>query len=173
MVSQIFQLTPNIYIYIYIVGCSPLVRETGLQSVVKSKTQNMVLDASLHYTQQYKVRIKGMWKTTGKGVSLFPTLWCCSYWKGGLRVAIDNGRPTSYINPWKKFEMNTIVCKCIEMKKRSVFKWFIYWIIYQNWFSTLCKLHMKEQYHAKRTLKYRRGNKMNNYARLLSLSKAL
>ena len=54
------------------------------------KTLKMVLDASLLYTQQYKVRIK--WSTPGKGVALFPTPQCSSYWKGSLLVALDYGR---------------------------------------------------------------------------------
>ena len=41
------------------------------------KTQKMVLDSALLKTQHYKVRIKG------KG--------CCSYWKGSLRVTLDDG----------------------------------------------------------------------------------
>ena len=41
--------------------CSPMVRETGVQSPdrVIPKTLKMVLDASLLNTQHYKVRIKG------------------------------------------------------------------------------------------------------------------
>ena len=42
-------------------------------------TQKMVLDASLLYTQHYKIQIKGEVVNPGKGVvpSLIP--WCCSY----------------------------------------------------------------------------------------------
>ena len=52
----------------------------------------MVLDTSLFYTQQYKVRIKVKWSNLGKGVVLFPTPWCSSYWKGSLLVALNYGR---------------------------------------------------------------------------------
>ena len=36
-----------------------MIREIGVQSQVESKTQKMVLDATLLSTQLYKVRIKG------------------------------------------------------------------------------------------------------------------
>ena len=58
----------DIYIYIYITGslaqwveCSPMVRETGVQSQVKSyrRLLKMILDISLLNTQHYEVYIKG------------------------------------------------------------------------------------------------------------------
>ena len=42
---------------------------------VISKTQKMVLDASLLNTQHYKVRIKGKWSNPGKGVASSTTTW--------------------------------------------------------------------------------------------------
>ena len=50
-----------ILLIIYILAeCSPMVRETGVQSGgVMLKTQKMVLDVTLLNTQHYKVRIKG------------------------------------------------------------------------------------------------------------------
>ena len=43
-----------------VVKCSPMVRQTGVQSqVVIPKTQKVVLDTSLLNTQHYKVRFKG------------------------------------------------------------------------------------------------------------------
>ncbi len=38
---------------------------------VISKTQNIILDASLLNTQHYKVQIKGKWSNPGKGVAPF------------------------------------------------------------------------------------------------------
>ena len=52
------------------------------------KTQKMVLDASLLNTQNYKVWIKGKWNNLKKGVAPSPTLWCSSYWKRSLWVAL-------------------------------------------------------------------------------------
>ena len=46
---------------------------------VISKTQKMVLDASLLNTQHYKVRIKGKWNNLVKGVAPTFTTMCCSY----------------------------------------------------------------------------------------------
>ena len=42
------------------------------------KTQKMVLDASLLYTQHYKVQINGKWCNPRKRVVSSPTSWCCS-----------------------------------------------------------------------------------------------
>ena len=64
-------------------------KETGR---VIPKTQKMVLDPSLLYTQHYKVRIKAKWSNQGKGVTLSPTPWCSSYRKGSLQVTLDIGR---------------------------------------------------------------------------------
>ena len=56
------------------------------------KTLKMVLDTSLLNTQQYKVRIKGKWNNTGKGVAPAPTPQCSCYWKGSLLVTLDYSR---------------------------------------------------------------------------------
>ena len=58
----------------------------------------MVLDAFLVNTQHYKVQVKGKWSNTGKGVALYFTLRCSSYWKGSLGVTLDYGRPTYYLH---------------------------------------------------------------------------
>ena len=55
------------------------------------KTLKMVLDTYLFNTQQYKVRIKGKVKQSWEKSSAPPTLWCSSYWKGSLLVALDYG----------------------------------------------------------------------------------
>ena len=51
------------------VECSPIVREAGVQSPVKSyqKTQKMVLDAALLSTIRWGLRVK--WSKPGKGVA--------------------------------------------------------------------------------------------------------
>ena len=44
----------------FVVECSPMARETGVQSqIVIPKTQKVVLDISLLNTQHYNVRFKG------------------------------------------------------------------------------------------------------------------
>ena len=56
------------------------------------KIQKKVLDAVLLSTQHYKVRIKVKWINLWNGVAPSPTPWCCSYWKGSLRVTLDYSR---------------------------------------------------------------------------------
>ena len=61
--------------------CSPMIRETGVQSLVESyqNLKKMVIDTSLLNTQQYKVWIKGKMINPRKGVAPSPTPWCSSY----------------------------------------------------------------------------------------------
>ena len=51
----------------------------------------MVLDTTLLNTQYYKVRIKGKVEQSRDGVAPSSTLRCCRYWKGSLRVTVDDG----------------------------------------------------------------------------------
>ena len=83
-----------IYIYIYIynrligrwVECSPMVRETWVQSKdFKNGTLCLILSNT-----RYVSRVK--WSNQGKGVEPLPTPRCCSYWKGSLWVPLDYGR---------------------------------------------------------------------------------
>ena len=53
------------------------------------KTQKMVQDAALLNTLHYKVRVK--WSNPGNGVVPSPTPRCSSYWKGSLRVTLEEG----------------------------------------------------------------------------------
>ena len=62
------------------------------------KTQKMVLDASLLNTQHYKVRIKGIGVSPGKGVAPSPIPWCSSYQKESLWVTLDNDRQLYFIS---------------------------------------------------------------------------
>ena len=65
---------------------------------VMPKTLKMVLDTSLLDTsQRYKVCIKGKVEQSRERSSALPTPRCCSYWKGNLRVTLDNGRQLIYI----------------------------------------------------------------------------
>ena len=65
-------------------------RDRGsIQVRVILKTQKMVLDAALLNTRHYNVSITGKEKQSRKGVAPSPTLWCSSYWKGGIRITLD------------------------------------------------------------------------------------
>ena len=52
------------------------------------KTLKLVLNTALLNTQHYKVRIKGRVEQTRKWSRALPNT-CCSYWKWGLRIALD------------------------------------------------------------------------------------
>ena len=89
----------------------------GLGSIpgrVIPKTLKMVLDTSLLYTQQYKVRNKGKVEQSWEKSSALPTTRCCSYWKGGLLVAFDYTRQLTYYGPdrslWILFALELTVC---------------------------------------------------------------
>ena len=51
-----------------------------------------------HSIIRYVSRVK--WGNPGKGVVLFPTLQCSSYWKGSLRVALDYSHQKKKFLPW-------------------------------------------------------------------------
>ena len=73
---------------------SPMVRETGVQSQVESYQRLkiwylMPLRLTLNFIRSGS-RVK--WSNPGNGVAPSPTLWCSSYCKGSLRVALDWGR---------------------------------------------------------------------------------
>ena len=101
--------TNNFYtdIYIYMLECSPMARESWVQSQVESyqRLKKMVLDASLLNTQHYKVRIKGKVEQSREGVAPSPTHWCSSYQKGSLQATLDYGRQLYfYFYIYKKIE---------------------------------------------------------------------
>ena len=56
------------------VECSPMIRETGVQSQVESyqRLKKMVLDAALLNTQHYKVTIKGQVEQSREWSSAIP-----------------------------------------------------------------------------------------------------
>ena len=52
---------------------------------------------------RYVSRVK--WSNPGKGVAPTPTLWCSSYWKRSLRVALDYSRQL-YLFYWYSHIIN-------------------------------------------------------------------
>ena len=70
-----------------------MARKTWVQSQVKSyqRLKKMVLDASLLYTQHYKVWIKGKVEQSREGIAPSHIPWCSSYQKGRLGVTLDYG----------------------------------------------------------------------------------
>ena len=97
--------------------CSRIVRETGVQSQVESF--QMVLDASLLYTQHHKVWIKGKRRNPGKGVAPFLTPRCSNYWKGSLQFALDYGRPTYLQLIYIYIYIYISKCRKLKNKKRT------------------------------------------------------
>ena len=64
-----------------------MVWETRLQSQVES--YQMVLDASLLNSQQYKVRFKSICRNVGKGIAPSPTAQCFNYRERNLSVGLE------------------------------------------------------------------------------------
>ena len=96
--NELYSRSAYIYIVAKRVECSPMVRETGVQSQVESyqRLKKWYLTFSI---------IKVKWSNLGNGGAPSPTLQCCCYWKGSLRVALNYGRPLYLLfyiwNPWK------------------------------------------------------------------------
>ena len=86
--------------------CSPMVRETGVQSSgwVIPKTQKMVLDAILLNTQNSKVWIKGKGEQSRKWSS---AIGSSSYWKGSL------GSPSATVANFTYIYIYICVCVCV------------------------------------------------------------
>ena len=74
--------------------CSPMARETWVQSQVKSykdsKKWNLMPPYLTLSIIRYESRVK--WINPGKGVAPSPTPWCSSYQKGSLWVVLDYSR---------------------------------------------------------------------------------
>ena len=79
-----------------VVECSPMARETGVQSQVESyqrlKKWYLMSPWLTLSIIRYISRVK--WSNPGKGVAPSPTPWCSSYWKGSFRVILDSRSPT-------------------------------------------------------------------------------
>ena len=75
------------------VECSPMVRETKVQSQVESyqrlKKWYLMLPCLVLGTKRWGSKVK--WCNPGKGVAPSPTPRCSSYWKGNLLVTLDEG----------------------------------------------------------------------------------
>ena len=76
------------------VECLPTIWETWVQSHVESYQKLLkwyLISPCLTVSNiRYVSRVK--WSNLGKGVALFPTPQCRSYWKRSLLVALDYGR---------------------------------------------------------------------------------
>ena len=73
------------------VECSPMIRETWVQSSVMSfqrlEKWYLIPPCLTLSNIRYVSRVK--WSNPGKGVAPSSTSWCSSYWKGSLLVALD------------------------------------------------------------------------------------
>ena len=76
------------------VECSPMVRETGVQSRIETyqrlKKWYLITPCLTLSIIRYVSMVK--WSNPGKGVVPFPMPRCSSYWKGSLWVALDYRR---------------------------------------------------------------------------------
>ena len=95
------------------------------------KTLKIVLDSSLHNTQQYKV-----WSNPGKGVVPFLTFQCCSYWKGSLLVANFTLLTIVYLGLTKK-QKNAWINITLKYHSLRIFKKFLCKILQQFSFSDI------------------------------------
>ena len=73
------------------VECSPMVRETWVQSQVDSfqRLKKWYLRPPCFTFRIIRYISKVKWNNPGKGVTPSSTPRCCSYWKRGHRVALD------------------------------------------------------------------------------------
>ena len=71
--------------------CLPMTRETGFESQVESyqrlKKWYLMPPCLAFSTIRWGSRVN--WSNPGNGVAPSPTHWCCNYWKGSLRVALN------------------------------------------------------------------------------------
>ena len=79
--------------------CSPMARETWVQSQVKSyqrlKKWYLMPPCLTLSIIRYGSRVN--WSNPGKGVAPFPSPWCSSYRKGSLRFSLDYGRQLYFL----------------------------------------------------------------------------
>ena len=74
------------------VECSPMVRETWVQSPVESYQRLLKWYLIPPCLTLIRYVSRGKWSSPGKEVATSPTSQCSSYWKGSLLVALDYGR---------------------------------------------------------------------------------
>ena len=95
-----------------VVECSPMVRETGIQSQVDSyqrlKKWYLMPPCLTFNIIRYGSRVK--WSNPGNGVTPSPSPRCRSYWKGSLWVTLDYGRQFSVYLP-KSFQRSRTLHK--------------------------------------------------------------
>ena len=82
--------------------CSPMARETWVQSQVKSyqrlKKRYLMPPCSTLSIVRYGLRVK--WDNTGKGVAPSPTSWCNSNQKGRIWVTLDYSHQLYFYSKW-------------------------------------------------------------------------
>ena len=94
------------------------------------KTLTMVLDTSLLNTQHSKVKSSNL----EKGVAPSRTPQCCSYWKGGLLVALNYGHQLYLLSSKKFVRIFTVSSNELLLGK--------IWLQYPSWlagFNFCCK----------------------------------
>ena len=89
------------------VECLSMVRETWVQSQVMSYQRLLkwyLIPPCLTLSNiRYASRVK--WSNPGNGIAPSPTLWCSSYWKGSLLVALNSGHQLYLLYLPKKYSM--------------------------------------------------------------------
>ena len=120
-INYIFQTTGSLAWW---VECSPMVRETRVQSQVESyqrfKKWYLIPPCLTLSNIRYVSRVK--WSNPGKGVATSPTPRCSSYRKGSLRVTLDNGRQLYFyiFQDKKEIRGRTSINDCIDASIRGL-----------------------------------------------------
>ena len=69
------------------------------------KTQKMLVRPCITFNIiRYESKVRG--SSPGNGVTPSPTPWCSSYWKGSLRVTLDESHQLYFISPGISFIVN-------------------------------------------------------------------
>ena len=92
----------NLCRFYSLVECSPMVRETWVQSQVAStqRLQKWYLIPPGLTLSNIRCVSRVKWSNPEKGVAPSPTPRCSSYWKGSLRVALDYSRQLLCLTIW-------------------------------------------------------------------------
>ena len=103
------------------VECSPMARETGVQSQVESyqrlRKWYLIPPCFILSIIRYVSRVK--WSNPGKGLAPSPKFWCNSYWNWSFRVAFDSGRQLYYIS-YVSNEALTVLSLQIRMEQGAM-----------------------------------------------------
>ena len=86
-----------------VVECSPITRETGVQSQVVSYQglKKWKLTPPCKTLSTIRYGFKGKWSNPENGVAQSTTSLCSSYWRGRLWVTLDYGRLTYFLEGFK------------------------------------------------------------------------